>query len=132
MSTPFHNVVSLSGFSFDDSILTFKLSGTVVAADVGKPMSLDTAAANTAKIAADGKAIIGKLESVENRNGVLVGAVSLRYATKFPVKAADALAVGDKVVGAGNGEVRKWVTNDQDNGAFAVEVTGGIATVLKV
>ena len=133
MSTPFHTTVSLYGFNFDDSMFTFNLAAGITAADVGKPMELDTSAANKVKIATDAKAIMGKLESFENRNGTLLGTVSMRFTAQWPVKAADALAIGDQLVGAGSGEVRKRVSAEPIcMDIVVVNVSGGIATVMKV
>lgn len=106
--TAFHTNVSLRGFYFEDSLLTFNLTAGMDSDDVGKAVSLSTAAANTVKLAGDGDHIVGRLQSVEDRTveGTLVGAVELRFANTLPIKTGETVAVGDTVVGAGVGEVK--------------------------
>lgn len=128
----FHTKVSLRGFHFEDFLLTFTLAAGITAADRGKAVSLG-AAANTVKLAGDGDVIIGRLETVEDRKveGQLVGAVALKFANALPIKAGEVVAVGDTVVGAGAGEVKKAAT--ADHGAnFVAEVVGNEAVVVKV
>ncbi|WOF44355.1 hypothetical protein KNJ79_05330 [Sphingopyxis indica] len=98
-------------FSFDDFTFTRKLAAGITAADVGKAVEIDTSAAGQVKLATDDAVVYGRLETFEDRgNGLLVGAVSRKFLTKLPLKAAlaglDAVAVGDTVVGAGAGEVK--------------------------
>lgn len=132
MSTPFHNTVSLYGHDFDDSMFTFNLASAIVEADVGKPVELDSSGATKVKIATDASRILGKLMSYENRAGTKVGTVALRYSAQWPIKASDALAKGDQVVGAGSGEVRKRVSAEPtDYSLICVDVAGGIATVMR-
>jgi hypothetical protein len=137
----FHTQVHLSGYSFPDSQLTFKLKSGITTSDVGKAVSLDTSAANTVKLAGDGDVIIGRLETVEDRTneGTLLGTVALRFAAKLTIKSglsgAAVVAVGSRVKGAGSGEI-KAVDGSTDLGAPAyplvVEVSGSTAWVLKV
>lgn len=106
------NAVVAHSFSFPDFTFTMNVSGTVTAADVGKAVALDTAAANTAKLAGDGDTIMGRLETIETGgvDGLTVGAIARKFRAKLPVKAGltgvNAVAVGDTVVGAGAGEVK--------------------------
>ena len=67
--------------------------------------------------------------------------VALNYVAQWPIKAADALAVGDVAVGAGSGEVKKAtlvVTTAQEPAVkpwgknIVVAVSSGLATVVKV
>jgi len=100
--------ISLRGIEHDDFHYPFNLASGITTADIGKAVSLDTTAANTVKLAGAGEKIVGKLVTVENRvtEGVLVGTVALRGGFRFTkATAAGAIAVGDSVVGAGNGEV---------------------------
>ena len=133
MSTPFHTKVSLAGFHFEQFMLTVNLASGITTDDVGAPMAVDTSAANKFKIAGDGDVIVGRLESVEDRTveGILVGTVAFRFAAKFPVKAADTLAVGGTAVGAASGEVKAAASADYAQN-IVTEVSGGYATVVKL
>lgn len=139
VTSPFHNKVSLRGYYFEDSIFTFNLKTGITQADIGKAVSLDTSAANTVKLAGDGDVIIGRLETVENRTveGTLVGAVALRFAELLPIKSGETVAVGDTVVGAGNGEVKALKSGEPAASApnyamnFVAEVIGTNAVVVK-
>src|SRR3990167_4774955 len=128
-------------FPIDDFVFTYLISGTVVAADVGKAVALDTAAANTVKLAGADDVIFGRLETFEDRvqEGVKVGAVARKFKTKLPVQAAlagfNVPAVGDTVVGAGAGEVKASnngtaKTPDQTNNTV-IEVLTGFVVVEK-
>lgn len=92
--------------------LTFYLASAIAATDIGKPVKLDTSANNTVALAGDGDIIFGVLESYEDRanDGVKTGAVTLAGGYRFTYKTGDAVAVGDYVVGAGSGEVKKTTT----------------------
>jgi len=127
----FHTKVSLRGFHFEDFMLTFTLAAGITAADAGKAVALS--GANTVKLAGDGETIIGRLETVEDRKveGQLVGAVALKFANLLPIKAGQVVAVGDTVVGAGGGEVKKAAAADH-NANFVTEVIGTQAVVVKV
>lgn len=122
--------VSLRGMEHNDFHYPFNLAAGIVAADAGKAVSLDSTAANTVKLAADGDAVLGKLVTVENRSveGVLVGTVALRGGFKFSTSGT--VAVGDSVQGAGAGVVKKLTTADHSKN-FVVEVGTGYAIVVK-
>lgn len=126
----FHTKVSLRGFHFEEWILTFTLAAGITANDVGKAVSFS--GVNTVKLAADGDTIIGKLATVEDRKveGQLVGAVELKFADLLPIKAGQAVAAGDTVVGAGGGEVKKAATADHSKNVV-MEVIGSNAVVIK-
>jgi hypothetical protein len=100
--------VTLAGYSFEDSMLTFNLATGITAAHVGRAVSVDTSVANTVKLAADGDEIIGRLETVELRTqeGSSVGAVALRFCQLLPIKTGETIVVGDVIEGAGDGEVK--------------------------
>jgi len=130
--------VKLHGYSFPDWQFTFNLASATAKTDRAGPMTLDTSGPNQMKIGADDTPIDGVLLTYEDRTieGIKVGTVSLKFAAKFLIKAADALAVGDTAICAGGGEVRKWITGvDAAVPARAAnvvtEVTGGYATIVK-
>lgn len=100
--------VSLRGLYLESCAFTFNITGTInKSEDIGKAVSLDATAANSAKLAADGAQIIGVLGSYEDRvqEGVKVGTVMMKGGFKVS-NAANAVAVGNYVVGAGSGAVK--------------------------
>ncbi|KQS84262.1 hypothetical protein [Rhizobium sp. Leaf383] len=129
----FHTKVGLRGFHFEDFHLTFTLAAGIVAADAGKAVSLDTSAPNKVKLAGDGDTIVGRLATVEDRKveGQLVGAVALKFANTLPIKAGQVVAVGDTVVGAGGGEVKKATAADPSKN-FVGEIIGSEAVVVLI
>jgi len=102
--------ISLRGMTHEKFHYPFYLVAGITSADVGKAVAIDTSAANTVKLAGDGEQVIGNLVVVEDRGveGVLVGTIALRGGFRFQEvdTPALALAIGDTVVGAGDGEVR--------------------------
>lgn len=134
---PFHNIVTLKGLHFNDCEVTMNLPTTVTKADEGKALTLDTSGANKAKLAGDGDYIIGRLEVVEVRSSSqVVGTVALDFANTLPVKSGETIAVGDTVVGAGNGEVKAKtsgtpaVSAPDYNANYVVEVIGSTHVVV--
>lgn len=128
-------VVSLNALHHEDAQYTFLVSGTVTTADIGKAVTIDSAAANTVKLAGDNDVILGRLESFEDRTaeGIKVGAVSCEGAMKFLVN-EDAVAsptdetptVGDYICGGttdasakgyvqkiGTGGQQKWLVVEE-------------------
>lgn len=91
---------------------TFYLESSITAADKGKPVALDATANNTVKLAGDGDAILGKLETYEDRvqEGVKTGAVTIMGGVRFTYVTGDAVAVGESIVGAPAGEVKRTAT----------------------
>ncbi|MBN9548152.1 MAG: hypothetical protein J0H31_04515 [Alphaproteobacteria bacterium] len=128
-----HQNVTLRGFHWEVSSLTFNLATGIVDSDVGKAMSVDASGPNKMKLAGDGDAIRGRLATVEARSveGSLIGAVELQFANILPIKAGEVVAVGDTVVGAGNGEVKAAATADH-NINFVAEIIGTNAVVVKI
>lgn len=107
--------ISHRGLVQESFIYPYFLAAGIVAADVGKAVSVDTTAANTVKLAADGDVILGQLESVEIRTveGVRVGSVATRGGFMFlRAAAAPAVTFGALVCGAGSGEVRAALVGD--------------------
>ena len=124
--------ISLAGMTHEKFHYPFYLKAGITTADIGKAVALDTAA-NTVDLAAADEKIIGMLVTVEDRSveGVLVGTVALKGGFNFTIANAQVVAVGDTVIGAGAGQVKAAVAADHaDN--FVVQVTGSIATVVKV
>lgn len=103
--------VSLRGIEHEEFHYPFNLASAVTADDVGKPVALDTTAANTVKVAGDGDVIVGKLTTYENRaiEGVKVGAVALKGGFKFTKSGV--IAVGSSVQGAAGGAVKALAAN---------------------
>jgi hypothetical protein len=114
--SPVSNGVTLDGFYHEHSIYTLKLNSAVVAADVGKAMSMD--GANQVKLAADNDVIVGRLESVEDRvqEGIKVGAVAFTGCFRLPVKSGETVVVGGGVQGAGSGEIKPLAAQTDTDG----------------
>lgn len=139
MATPFHTTVALDGMTFPEFQFTFLISGSgLTAAGVeGKAVALDTAAANTVKLAADGNMILGRVVKFEARvnEGINVVTVATRFINKLPIKSGETVAVGDTVIGAGSGEVKTYkestvsAPRHWDNVVLAV--ADGYATVMR-
>lgn len=121
--------VTLKG-TIPDNDLTFILASDIKEEHVGLAVAQDTTAANTVKLAGDGDAIVGRLESFEDRTateGVVVGAVKLVGGLELK-KSAAAMSVGDSVVGAGAGLVK---TGTAANGIVVWEVRTDSVIVIK-
>jgi hypothetical protein len=128
------NVVS-SGFPLDDFTFTYKLSGTVAQANVGNAVTLDTSAASTMKLAADGDEIHGRLTSVEDRTlqgAGTTGAVQRKFKEKLPAAVGHGIVVGDSVCGSATaGSVRKAVLDvDATSGAAKVATSDPITNLV--
>lgn len=104
MALPFHNTVRSSSMFDEMWIITMNLNAAIVVGDIGKAVSFD-GATNKVKLAADGDAILGRLESFEDRQIGKVGAVALKGVFKLPKTATD-ITPGASVVGAGSGKVK--------------------------
>jgi len=98
--------VSLRGIHQELFHYTFNLKTGIVAADVGKAVTIDTAAANTMKLASDGDPIFGRLETVEDRSveGILTGTIATSGGLRFwydpDLAGGSAPAIGEMLVGA--------------------------------
>lgn len=105
------NQIVSRGFSFEDFKFTYFVSGTVTAADAGKAVALDTAAANTVKLAGDNDVIFGRLEVYEDRAvlGVKVGTVSRKFKDIVPYTGV-APTIGQSVTGSATEGVVKVAT----------------------
>jgi hypothetical protein len=98
--------VILDGFTMDDFIFTMFISGTVTQEDIGKAVSLDTAAPATVKLAADNDVVYGRIFQVEDRSqeGVTTVSVETKFRKRLPKTGA--VTIGASVVGAGAGVVK--------------------------
>ena len=98
--------ISLVGIPHSEFRRTVYLAAGITSADVGKPVTLDTSANNTFKLAGANDVIYGNLKVVENRvqEGILVGTIELKGG--FQWTKSGVIAVGDGVVGAGAGAVK--------------------------
>lgn len=99
--------VTLTGFPVADFEFTWNLNAAITAADVGKAVSIDTSAARTVKLAADTDAVMGILETFENRvqEGIKVGTVGLKGGCTLTYSGT-APALGAQIQGAGSGIVK--------------------------
>lgn len=117
MATP--NQIVTSGFPFGIFTFTYALSGAfadeaAVLATAGKVVSLDTAAAGTVKLAGDGDAIFGRVYVAEKRAvlGLTVASIARKFKEAVPTAAGYTTpAIGDRVIGGGNGTVKKATAN---------------------
>ena len=98
--------ISLVGIPHSEFRRTVYLAAGITKADEGKPVTLDTTANNTFKLAGADNVVMGNLKVVENRvqEGILVGTVEFKGGFQWPKSGA--IAVGDGVVGAGAGAVK--------------------------
>lgn len=113
--------VTLKG-TIPDNDLTFLLNSDIKEEHVGLAVTQDTTAANTVKLAGDGDEILGVLMNVEDRTaiaGVKTGAVKLVGGFELKAVASHGLAVGDYVIGGGNGLVKKSVDSSATPKAVA-------------
>jgi hypothetical protein len=103
------------GFPIGIFTFTYHLSGAfaneaAVAATAGKAVSLDTTAAASVKLAGDGDAIFGRVYVAEDRNSIgggRVASVARKFKERLPAATGHGLVVGDRIIGAGNGLVKK-------------------------
>ena len=98
--------ISLVGIPHSEFRRTVYLAAGITSADVGKPVTIDTSANNTFKLAGADDVIYGNLKVVENRvqEGILVGTIEFKGG--FQWTKSGVIAVGDGVVGAGAGAVK--------------------------
>ncbi len=98
--------ISFVGIPHSEFRRTVYLAAGIVAADVGKPVTIDTTADNTFKLAGANDVVYGNLKVVENRvqENILVGTVEFKGG--FTWTKSGVVAVGDGVVGAGAGAVK--------------------------
>ncbi len=119
--------VTLVGIPQQDFRFTFRLTAGMVAADIGKPVALSTAANNTVKLAGDDDVVIGRLLTYRNltTEGIIVGTVELKGGFRF--NTAGAVAVGNQVVGSATAGAVKAGVNPR---SLVVAVNGTTADVI--
>ena len=119
--------VTLVGIPQQDFRFTFRLTAGMVAADIGKPVALSTAANNTVKLAGDGDVVIGRLLTYRNltTEGIIVGTVELKGGFRF--NTTGAVAVGNQVVGSATAGAVKAGVNPR---SLVVAVNGATADVI--
>jgi hypothetical protein len=105
---PFHNIVSMQGFTPNDFIHTVNLGlaadGTAMAmSDVGCAMTQDISGPNKFRMATDGDAVFGVLKVWEGRSTGPVGAIAFKCTESLWIEANDPAAIGDTVVGSAGG-----------------------------
>ena len=98
--------ISLVGIPHSEFRRTVYLAAGITKADEGKPVTLDTTANNTFKLAGADDVVMGNLKVVENRvqEGILVGTVEFKGG--FQWTKSGSITVGNGVVGAGAGAVK--------------------------
>ncbi len=129
--------ITLNGQVFPDFRLAFNLTDTVsdIDAVIGLAVTQDTSAAESVKIATDGDEILGRLFMVEDRTeqgGSVVATVETKGGYKLAYADGQSISVGDMVVGAAGGKVRKKTTGDtavQGLRVWAVDTTNKTVTV---
>ena len=120
--------VTLRGQTQPESRYTFVLDAAIVAADIGKAVSIKAGSANTVKLAAAGELVVGRLYSFEDRTveGIKVGTVETRGG--FVMTTTGVVAVGNSVVGDA---IAGTVKAGADSRNRIVEIlTGTTAVVL--
>lgn len=138
MATP--NQIVNHGFPFGIFTFTYALSGTfaddaAIATTTGKVVALDTSAAGTVKLAGDGDEIFGRVYVAERRAvlGINVASVARKFKEKVPTAAGYAApAIGDRVIGGGNGTVKKATANSGagvPSDPVVIEVGNGFVVV---
>jgi hypothetical protein len=127
------NAVVAHSFSFPDDTFTMNVSGAVTRQDVGKAVSLDPAADNTVRLALDGDAIYGRLESLETGglDGLTAGAVATRFQAPLPTDGT-AINRGATVIGGATpGTVKAAATpNIADNSVLVAATAGAGKSVV--
>ena len=127
--------VTLIGQTFPDFNLTFSISDTITDTDavLGLAVCQDASAANTVKLATDGAEILGRIFVCENgasQGEAPVVTVERVGGMKLPVAGGETIAVGEEVVGAAGGKVRKKTDSDEAKGAKVWEVGSDFVVVL--
>lgn len=114
MATP--NQIVMDGFPFGIFTFTYALTGVAatdaaVAATFGKVVTLDKAVAEggAVKLAGDGDPIFGRIYVAENRAilNMRTASVARFFKERVPAAVNHGIVVGDRIVGAGNGLVKK-------------------------
>lgn len=119
--------VSLVGIPQNNFRLTCFLATGIVAADVGKPVALDTSANNTVKLAGSGDVIIGNLKTVVTGTTEGINYGTVEFKGGFTWNFTDTVVVGDQVVGSATAG---YVTAGANPRSLVVAVNGRTADVV--
>lgn len=119
--------VSLVGIPQNNFRLTCFLATGIVAADVGKPVALDTSANNTVKLAGSGDVIIGNLKTVVTGTTEGINYGTVEFKGGFTWNFTDTVVVGDQVVGSATAGSVKAGANPR---SLVVAVNGRTADVV--
>lgn len=122
--------ISLRGMVQEDWYFPMYLSGTVVAADVGKAVSLTLGVNNTVHLSVADEQVFGQLEVLEARaiEGVTVGTIANKGPFKFSTTGT--VNVGQSVSGSATVGSVKAATAQNLADNIVVEVGSGYAIVL--
>lgn len=114
--------ISHRGLIQENFHIPFFVTGTVTNADINKPVTIDSAANHSVKIAGDGDKIVGILATLENRaiEGVVVGTVAMKGGFRLTAVTGHGVTVGDTVIGS--------ATAGQVKAAAAADWTQNIVT----
>lgn len=113
------NQIVASGYPIGIFTFTYLLSGTyaddaAIAVAAGRVTSWDLAnGASTVKLAGDGDPIMGRVYVPERRAvlGINVASVARKFKELVPTAAGYNPVLGDRVIGGGNGTVKKATAN---------------------
>lgn len=119
--------VSLVGIPQNNFRLTCFLATGIVAADVGKPVALDTSANNTVKLAGSGDVIIGNLKTVVTGTTEGINYGTVEFKGGFTWNFTGTVVVGDQVVGSATAGSVKAGVNPR---SLVVAVNGTTADVV--
>lgn len=121
--------VTMQGFAGKEH--TLNAPTTFTNADVNKVVVLDTSAANTVKLGSDGDIILGVLEQVEDLRSQAQGVLAtVAFEGGFKVTYDGNLAVGDYVVAAADGKVRK--VNTASSGGDTIPAGAHLFQVMEI
>lgn len=122
--------ISHRGFVHEDFNIPFYVSGTIAQADIAQPVSIDTGANHTVKMAADDDVIVGVLATYEDRvvEGVKVGTVAMKGGFQFAAVSGHTITVGGSIVSAGGNEVKQAAAFD--GRTLVTKVDGDVVEVL--
>lgn len=130
---------STSTIPVQESRHTFYIDGSITSASVGKACTLVLGGTEaTIKLAGDGDAIFGQITTVEipkNPNDRAVAMVTIMGGYRLACDPAAGFVIGDTVVGAPLGLVKKGAAPSTDFRFFVSEVgalSDGVVGVLKL
>lgn len=99
--------ITTVGIPVQESRLTFNGTSDITKAHIGRAVTIDTTQTNTVKLAGDGDVVLGQLMTVEiETTGEVVVTVWIMGGYRLACATGEVFAVGDTVVGAGEGLVK--------------------------